>query len=89
MSLVRCVTVTDFSPLQSLTWLTKFSLWSCKSISGSGFACLSTLASLQELDIDDTGIDDEGLAGLSRSLPALTKLELLYHSAGPVRASFI
>jgi hypothetical protein len=55
-----------------LTALTKLSLDYCRSISGSGFACLSSLTSLQELNVRDTAIDDEGLAGLRRSLPALT-----------------
>jgi hypothetical protein len=78
VSLVRCVSVTDISPLQSLTSLTKLNLYRCNSISGSGFACLSSLTSLQELNVSATVIDDEGLAGLSRSLPALSKLNLRY-----------
>ena len=76
VSLVTCTSVTDISPLQSSTSLTKLDLSGCDSISGSAFACLSSLTSLQELDVRSTTIDDEGLAGLSRSLTSLTKLDL-------------
>ncbi len=76
VSLACCVSVTDISPLQSLTALTKLNLWNCTSISGSGFACLSSLTSLQDLNVSFTAINEEGLAGLSRSLPALKKLDL-------------
>jgi len=78
VSLERCLSVTDISPLQSLTALTKLNLYRCNSILGSSFVCLSSLTSLQELNVGFTVIDDEGLAGLSRSLTALTKLSLRY-----------
>ena len=76
VSLARCASVTDISPLQSLTALTKLNLCYCNLISGSGFTCLSSLTSLQELNVRFTDINDEGLAGLSRMSPALTKLNL-------------
>ena len=64
----------------SLTALTKlhleFNIYG--SISGAGFACISSLTSLQELDVRFTAINDEGLAGLSRLLPALTRLNLVF-----------
>ena len=76
VSLARCVSVTDISPLHSLTSLTKLNLDGCKSILEAGFACLSSLTSLQQLDLGSTKINDEALARLSRSLTALTKLNL-------------
>ena len=64
---------------------TKLNLFLCTSISGSGFACLSSLTSLQELDLRHNHTNDKGLAGLSRS-PVLTRLNLfrcaLISSAG-------
>jgi len=75
-SLALCVSVTDISPLQSLTALEKLNLRHCSSIPGLGFACLSSLTSLQELHVVNTVVNDESLAGLSRSLTALTKLDL-------------
>jgi len=54
VSLAQCVSVADVSPLQSLTSLTKLNLYRCKSIPESGFACLSSLTSLQELNVEIT-----------------------------------
>ena len=75
VSLAQCVSVTDIIPLQSLTLLTKLDLELCQSIPGSGFACLSSLISLQDLNVGATVINDEGLAGLSM-LPAVEKLSM-------------
>ena len=68
--------VASFPSLRSVSLVRCVNLYRCKSISESGFACLSSLTSLQELNVDNTAIDDEGLAGLSRSLIALIKLGL-------------
>ena len=76
--LTQCRFVTDIGPLQSLHFLTKLNLGYCVSIPPQGFACLSSLTSLQELDVRGTTINDEGLAGLSRSLSALTQLSLCH-----------
>ena len=62
----------------SLTALTKLSLCNCWSITAGGFACLSSLTSLDELHVRDTNINDNSLAVLSRSLTALTYLDLSY-----------
>jgi len=44
--------------------LTKLNSRDCKSISGLGFACLSSLTSLQELNVRFTVINHEVFAGL-------------------------
>ena len=67
--------MSDVQPLQSLAAPTKLDLFCCSSISGAGFACISSLTSLQELIVANNVINDEG-AGLSRSLTVLTKLDL-------------
>ena len=73
--LTQCRFVTDIGPLQSLHFLTKLNLGYCVSIPPQGFACLSSLTSLQELDVRGTTINDEGLAGLS-SLTSLQELDV-------------
>ena len=61
----------------SLTRLAKLDLGSCREgITAEGFASLSSLPSLEDLDVGDTDLDDEGLGALTRSLMSLTRLVL-------------
>ena len=76
LSLSMCDQVSDVRPLSSLTRLIKLDLRSCYSITGAGFACLSFLTSLQDLNVCDTKINDEGLRAITTSLTRLIKLSL-------------
>ena len=76
VSLSQCAAVTKVRPLQSLETLTYLNLQNCTSIPKAGFSCLSSLVSLQELEVQGTYINDEGLEALSRSPTALTQLGL-------------
>ena len=60
----------------TLIRLTKLNLWSCRSITGAGFASLSSLTTLENLNVRETKINDEGLRAISISLIRLTKLNL-------------
>ena len=59
----------------SLTRLTKLDLESCESITGVGFACLSSLTLLQDLNVRETEINDEGLRVIDL-LPVIHRLDL-------------
>jgi len=60
----------------SLTRLTKPNLQNCDSITGAALARLSSLTALQDLNVYNTEINDEGLRAISTSLTRLTKLNL-------------
>ena len=61
----------------SLTRLTKLYLFGCNlNTAEAGFTCLSSLTSLEELNVRETNISDEVFCAISTSLTRLAKLDL-------------
>ena len=61
--------------VEGLTYLRELNLHGCRSITGAGFGCLSSLTALQDLNVRNTKINDEGLPVID-SLPAIHTLDL-------------